>query len=74
MICFCAMGVSFDEAFGAAVSAIGNVGPALGQYGPSGTYADFPTLGKWVYAALMLIGRLEIFTILLLFSRALWNK
>lgn len=74
MICFCAMGISFDEALGAAVSAIGNVGPALGQFGPSGTYADFPTLGKWIYAALMLIGRLELFTVILLFSPTLWRK
>lgn len=74
MLTFCALGVDFDEALGAAVSAIGNIGPALGQYGPAGTYADFPMLGKWIYAFLMVIGRLELFTVILLFSPTLWRK
>ena len=71
---FCALGVDFDESIGAAVSAIGNIGPGIGQYGPAGTYADFPTLGKWVMTIVMLIGRLEIFTVLLLFTKVLWKK
>lgn len=73
-ILFCAMGINFDESMSVAVSALGNVGPAIGHYGPSGTYADFPALGKWCITVLMLIGRLEIFTILLLFTKALWKK
>ncbi|MCQ2342034.1 MAG: TrkH family potassium uptake protein [Paludibacteraceae bacterium] len=71
---FCALGVNFDESLGASVSAMGNIGPSIGQYGPAGTYASFPLIGKWVMTAVMLIGRLEIFTILLLFSRVLWKK
>ena len=74
VLAFCALGVNFDESIGATVSAIGNVGPSIGQYGPAGTYAAFPTVGKWIMAAVMLIGRLEIFTVLLLFSPALWRK
>lgn len=74
VLIFCASGVAFDEAIGTAVSAIGNVGVSIGQFGPSGTYADYPTVAKWTATAVMLIGRLEIFTILLLFSRALWKK
>jgi len=74
MLAFCAMGVDFVEALGASASAIGNIGPALGSYGPVGNYAAFPWLGKWVYAFIMVIGRLEIFTILLLFSPTLWKK
>lgn len=74
VLVFCASGVAFDEAIGTAVSAIGNVGVSIGQFGPSGTYADYPTVAKWTATAVMLIGRLEIFTILLLFSRALWKK
>jgi trk system potassium uptake protein TrkH len=66
--------VNFDEAIGAAVSAIGNVGISIGQFGPSGTYANFPTIAKWVMSVVMVIGRLEIFTILLLFTRVLWKK
>ena len=73
-VIFCASGVNFDESIGAAVSAIGNVGISIGQFGPSGTYAEFPTVAKWVMSVVMLIGRLEIFTVLLLFTRALWRK
>ena len=71
---FCACGIGFDESIGVAVSMIGNVGIAIGQYGPSGNYADFPMVAKWIATFVMLIGRLEIFTVLLLFSRALWKK
>lgn len=71
---FCTLGIDFDESIGATVSAIGNIGPAIGQYGPAGTYELFPTFGKWWMSLVMLIGRLEIFTVLLLFSPALWKK
>ena len=74
VVIFCASGVNFDESIGAAVSAIGNVGISIGQFGPSGTYAEFPTIAKWVMSFVMLIGRLEIFTVLLLFTRTLWKK
>ena len=74
VVIFCASGVNFDESIGAAVSAIGNVGISIGQFGPAGTYATFPTVAKWVMSFVMLIGRLEIFTILLLFTRVLWRK
>ena len=74
VVIFCATGVDFDEAIGSAVSAIGNVGISIGQFGPAGTYAAFPTVAKWVMSFVMLIGRLEIFTILLLFTRVLWRK
>lgn len=74
VVIFCACGVNFDEAIGSAVSAMGNVGISIGQFGPSGTYANFPILAKWVMSMVMLIGRLEIFTVLLLFTRVLWRK
>ena len=74
VVIFCATGVNFDESIGAAVSAIGNVGISIGQFGPAGTYAEFPMVAKWVMSFVMLIGRLEIFTVLLLFTRALWRK
>ncbi len=74
ILAFCALGVDFDESIGATVGAIGNVGPGIGQYGPAGNYATFPIAGKWIMAGVMLIGRLEIFTVLLLFSPALWKK
>ena len=74
VVVFCATGVNFDESIGAAVSAIGNVGISIGQFGPAGTYAEFPTVAKWVMSVVMLIGRLEIFTVLLLFTSVLWRK
>lgn len=73
-LCFCACGIGFDESIGVAVSMIGNVGVSIGQWGSSGCYATFPPIAKWVATFVMLIGRLEIFTVLLLFSRALWKK
>ena len=74
VVIFCACGVDFSEAIGSAVSAIGNVGISIGQFGPASTYANFPTLAKWVMSIVMLIGRLEIFTVLLLFTKYLWKK
>ena len=71
---FCASGVAFDEAIGTAVSGIGNVGVSIGQFGPLGSYINYPTTAKWTMTVVMLIGRLEIFTVLLLFSKALWKK
>ncbi len=71
---FCGCGIGFDESLGIAVSMIGNVGVSIGQWGSSGCYAALPVAAKWVATFVMLIGRLEIFTVLLLFSRALWKK
>ena len=71
---FCGCGIGFDESLGIAVSMIGNVGVSIGQWGSSGCYAALPAAAKWVATFVMLIGRLEIFTVLLLFSRALWKK
>lgn len=73
-LAFTAMGINFDESISVALATIGNIGPGLGQYGPMGCYAFFPTLGKWVMAFVMLVGRLELFTVLLLFSPQLWKK
>lgn len=73
-LCFCGCGIGFDESIGIAVSMIGNVGVSIGQWGSSGCYEALPATAKWVATFVMLIGRLEIFTVLLLFSRALWKK
>ena len=67
-------GIPFVDAFGASVSAIGNVGPGFGNLGPSGSFAEISAFAKWYLAFLMLIGRLEIFTILILFSPGFWKK
>jgi trk system potassium uptake protein TrkH len=58
----------------AAASAIGNIGPGLGSVGPSGTYAAVSAPGKWILGTLMILGRLEIYPIVLLFTASFWRK
>jgi len=58
----------------AVASALGNIGPALGDVGPAGTYAAVTAPGKWLLSFLMILGRLEIFPVLLLFTRHLWRR
>ena len=67
-------GISPSEAFGCSLASIANVGPALGGFGPSETYAVLPDFAKWVLSMVMLIGRLELFTILILFLPSFWRK
>ena len=62
---FCGCNIGFDESLGIATSMIGNVGVSIGQWGSSGCYAALPAVAKWAATFVMLIGRLEIFTILL---------
>lgn len=58
----------------AVASALGNIGPGLAQVGPTETYAAVPAAGKWLLSGLMIIGRLEIFPVILLFTRELWRR
>ncbi|MDR0865725.1 MAG: TrkH family potassium uptake protein [Candidatus Symbiothrix sp.] len=67
-------GVPFVEALGASVSAISNVGPGFGALGPAGSYTEISLFAKWYLSFLMVIGRLEIFTILILFTPGFWKK
>jgi trk system potassium uptake protein TrkH len=67
-------GLDLVSAFGAALSSIGNIGPAFGTLGPTENYAHIPAVGKWVLSLLMLAGRLEIFTIIILFVPAFWRR
>ena len=67
-------GISPSEAFGCSLASIANVGPALGGFGPSEIYAVLPDFAKWVLSIVMLIGRLELFTILILFLPSFWRK
>jgi len=63
------MNIDLKSAIGASASAIGNIGPALGEFGPTDNYAMLPDIGKWLLSFCMLLGRLEIFTVMVLFSR-----
>lgn len=67
------LGLDARTAVGAAAATIGNVGPGLGLVGPSTTYAGMPDAALWVMSALMLLGRLEIFTVIVLFTRGYWR-
>ena len=67
-------GMGFENALGAAVSCIGNVGGGLAEIGTSGTFSDVPTPSKWYLSFLMLTGRLELFTVLSLFMPAFWKR
>lgn len=68
------MGVNFNDAFCLAVSSIGNAGLAMGDYGPAYSWSALPEAAKWTSSFLMLIGRLEMFAVMLLFYPAFWRK
>jgi len=68
------LGLDFLTSVSAAASAIANVGPGLGHViGPEGTYASLPVAAKWLLSIGMLLGRLELFTVMVLFTRAFWR-
>lgn len=67
------LGLDIDTSIGAVAATLGNVGPGIGSVGPTENYAHIPVLGKWILSFLMLVGRLEIFTIMVLFTRTFWH-
>jgi len=71
---FSMIGLDFESAIGVAASSLGNVGPALGDFGPTANFYSMPAIGKWWCAFLMLIGRLELFTVLILFTPFFWRN
>jgi len=68
------LGLDFDTAIGATAACLGNIGPGIGKVGPVGNFAFIPDFGKWFLSFLMILGRLELFTVLILFSRAFWRN
>ena len=66
--------IDFESSFTAVVATFNNIGPGLGKVGPTGNFSEFSNLSKLVFTFDMLAGRLEIFPMLLLFSRATWSK
>ena len=67
-------GLDFISAAGAVATCLGNVGPGIGTVGPVNNFAHLPDLAKVILSIFMLIGRLELFTVLIIFSPALWKK
>jgi trk system potassium uptake protein TrkH len=74
MLCYSLLGADVDTALGSSISMLSNVGPATGSTGPASNFAHVPAAGKWLMSAYMLIGRLEIFTILFLFMPSFWKE
>ncbi|MBN2891950.1 MAG: TrkH family potassium uptake protein [Bacteroidales bacterium] len=66
-------GIDLDTSIGAVVATIGCIGPGIGDVGPTGNYAEFHTFGKYYLTFLMFLGRLEIFTVIILFTRSFWK-
>ncbi len=76
VICFLIMsGLGLDNitALSSVIASLGNVGPGLGMVGPTENYSLIPPLGKGVLMFCMLAGRLELFTLMMLFTRAFWR-
>ena len=69
-----AMGVGAEESMGCVISSIGNMGPGLGKTGPAYSWNALPDAAKWLLSFLMLLGRLELFTVLLLFTPDFWKR
>ena len=67
------LGLDFSSAMGAAASSLGNIGPALGRLSPVDNYAHLSEASKWFCSFLMLIGRLELFTVLILLTPFFWK-
>ena len=68
-------GLDFITAISGAASSISNVGPGLGEIiGPNGNYKDIPDISKWILSAGMLLGRLELFAVLVLFFPSFWRN
>ena len=67
-------GLDFVSSFSAIVACINNAGPGLGQVGPASNYQVLTDLQTWICSAAMLLGRLEIFSVLVLFTPTLWRK
>lgn len=67
-------GLDFVDAISSSATAISNVGPGIASIGPSENFFHIPTAGKWVLSFLMLLGRLELFTIAILFTTYFWRR
>lgn len=68
------VGMDFLDAMSGAATSISNVGPGLGSIGPASTFAHIPDSAKWVLSAGMMLGRLELFTVLMLLYPGFWKR
>ena len=68
------LGYDIITSFGTSAAMVGNIGPGLGTFGPFTNYSAMPMAGKWFMTVLMLLGRLELMTVLILFSKSFYRK
>ncbi|MFC2170679.1 TrkH family potassium uptake protein [Calditrichota bacterium] len=68
------MGIDHITSFTSVVACLSNIGPGLGNVGPTDNFSSIPVIGKWVLSFLMIAGRLEIYTVLILLTRTYWKK
>ena len=68
------LGVGFTESVSTVISSIGNVGPGLGTCGPAFSWYSLRDPAKWILSCLLLVGRLELFSVLLLFYPGFWKN
>jgi trk system potassium uptake protein len=73
-VAMAALGLDALTAISSVAATLGNIGPGLGSIGPTENYAHIPLMGKWLLSFFMLMGRLEIYTILILFVPEFWKK
>jgi trk system potassium uptake protein TrkH len=69
-----ATGVDVLTSISAVLACIGNIGPGLGSVGPTDNFAHIPVFGKWVLTLCMVLGRLEVYTVIVLFVPEFWKK
>ena len=67
------MGIDFNTSIGASIATLSNLGTGVGDVGPFGTYAFLPQVAKWILTVFMLLGRVELFTLITVFSRNFWK-
>ncbi len=68
------LGLDVLSSFGAVAASIGNIGPGLGSVGPTDNYAHIPDVGKWILSFLMLVGRLEIYPVIIFLTPTFWKE
>jgi len=68
------LGNDLDTSIGAVAATLGNIGPGIGKVGPALNFSEIQVAGKWFLSFLMLVGRLELFTVLVLFSPMFWRR
>ena len=68
------MGLDIDSSMGAVIASLGNIGPGIGSVGPMDNFAHIPDAGKWFLSFLMMLGRLELFTVMIIFTPVFWKN